>query len=60
MSERANDKPSHAEAVRHRLEEAAHERPEPRFGARRTKKPRRPVDVPSVQLEFRFEGEVQE
>jgi|GEM_PF-3956688 len=60
MIKRSNDKPAHVEAVRRRLEEAAHERPEPRFGARRTRKPRRPVDVPSVQREFRFESEVQE
>jgi hypothetical protein len=60
MSERTNDKPLHVEAVRRRLEQAANERPEPRFGARRTRKPRRPVDVLSVQREFRFESEVQE
>lgn len=60
MSERTNDKPLHVEAVRRRLEQAANERPEPRFGARRTRKPRRPVDVPSVQRKFRFESEVQE
>jgi hypothetical protein len=47
------------EAVRRRLEAAAQERPEPRFGARKTRKPRRPADVPAVQQEFRFDGEVQ-
>jgi len=57
---RKNDKPPHFEAARKRLEEAAKERPEPRFGARRTRKPRRPADEPTVQQRFSFEGEVQE
>ena len=57
---RKDDKPPHAEAARRRLEAAAKERPEPRFGARKTRKPRRPADVPSVQQEFQFPGEVQE
>jgi hypothetical protein len=57
---RKNDKPPHVEAVRKRLEEAAKERPEPRFGARRTRKPRRPADAPTVQRRFHFDGEVQE
>jgi hypothetical protein len=38
MKNRKNDKPPHVEALRKRLEEAAKERPEPRFGARRTRK----------------------
>ena len=35
---RKNDKPPHVEAIRKRLVEAAKERPEPRFGARRARK----------------------
>jgi hypothetical protein len=57
---RKNDKPPHVEQMRQRLEQAAKERPEPRFGARRTRKPRRPADVPATQRRFRFDGEVQE
>jgi hypothetical protein len=38
MSDTTNDKPPHVEAVRRRLEAAAQEQPEPRFGARRTRK----------------------
>jgi hypothetical protein len=57
---RKNDKPPHVEAARKRLEAAAKERPEPRFGGRRTRKPRRPANVPTVQQRFPFEGEVQE
>jgi hypothetical protein len=53
-----DDKPPHVEAARRRIEEAAKNRPEPRFGARRTRKPRRPPDVPAVQLTL-FEREVQ-
>ena len=56
---RKNDKPPHVEAVRQRLEEAAKERPEPRFGGRRTRKPRRPADVRTVQG-LLFNREVQE
>lgn len=56
---RKNDKPPHVEAARKRLEEAAKERPEPRFGGRRTRKPRRPADVRAVQR-FLFNREVQE
>jgi hypothetical protein len=37
MSSGKNDKPPHVEALRKRLE-AAQERPEPRFGSRRTRK----------------------
>jgi hypothetical protein len=59
MSTRKDDKPPHVEAVRKRLEQAAKEHPEPRFGARRTRKPRRPADVPAVQRTL-FEREVQE
>ena len=59
MTLKSHDKPPHVEAVRRRLEAAAQERPEPRFGARKTRKPRRPADVPAVQQEFRFDGEVQ-
>jgi hypothetical protein len=60
MSEQTNDRSANVEAVRRRSEQAATRQPEPRFGARRTRKPRRPVDVPAVQREFRFDGEVQE
>lgn len=59
MSEN-DDKPPHVEAVRRRLEEVAKGRPEPRFGARRTTKPRRrPADAPRRQRLFPFaeEGE---
>ncbi len=35
---RKNDKPPQIDAMRRRLEEAATEQPEPRFGARRTRK----------------------
>jgi hypothetical protein len=35
---RKNDKPPRVEALRKRLEAAAQERPEPRFGGRRTRK----------------------
>ena len=59
MNDTKDDKPAAVEAIRQRLEAAAKESPEPRFGARRTRKPRRPVDVPAVQREFRFESEVQ-
>jgi len=60
MTTRKDDKPAAVEAIRRRLEEAARNRPEPRFGARRARKPRRPADVPAVQQEFQFPGEVQE
>ncbi len=56
MTRKNHDKPLHFEAVRRRLEAAAQERPEPRFGARKTRKPRRPTDVRSVQQEFQFPG----
>ena len=56
MTLKSHDKPPHVEAVRRRLEAAAQERPEPRFGARTTRKPRRPADVRSVQQEFHFPG----
>jgi hypothetical protein len=59
MSSRKDDKPSHVEAARRRLEQAAKDRPEPRFGARRTRKPSRPADVRTVQP-FLFDREVQE
>jgi len=55
-----NDKPPHVEAMRQRIAKAAKERPEPRFGRRRTRKPRRPVDVRTVQQHFPFDAEVQE
>lgn len=55
-----DDKPSHVEALRQRIAKAAKERPEPRFGRRRTRKPRRPVDVRAVQQHFPFDAEVQE
>jgi hypothetical protein len=45
--------------MRRRLEEPGKDRPEPRFGSRRTRKPRRPADVPAVQP-FLFDREVQE
>jgi hypothetical protein len=35
---RNDDKPAAVEAIRRRLEEAARNRPEPRFGARRARK----------------------
>jgi hypothetical protein len=56
---RTNDKPPHLNAMRRRLEEVANDRPEPRFGARRTRKPRRPADARTVQQELPFPGEVQ-
>ncbi len=56
---RKNDKPPHVETMRRRLEEPGKDRPEPRFGSRRTRKPRRPADVPAVQP-FLFDREVQE
>jgi hypothetical protein len=56
---RKDDKPPHVEALRQRIEKAAKERPEPRFGRRRTRKPRRPADIPAVQRML-FDREVQE
>jgi hypothetical protein len=60
MSGTTNEKPPHVEAARQRLKAAAKERPEPRFGARRTRKPRRTKDDPAVQRRFPFAVEVQE
>jgi hypothetical protein len=57
---RRNDKPPHVDALRQRIEKAARERPEPRFGRRRARKTRPPADVRTVQQHFPFDPEVHE
>lgn len=57
---RKDDKPPHVEALRQRIEKAAREQPEPRFGRRRARKTRPPADVRTVQQHFPFNAEVQE
>ena len=63
MSARKEDRKESEQvrAARKWIDNVTKDRPEPRFGARRTRKPRRPADVPSVQRRFAFEdGEMQE